>query len=464
MDRWKSKEVSPSLLKNPGPSKILLPRFDTHGDIILLKSFIDVVLDMHPDAEVTLLVREGYNELASLFSDQLLWRTEDWQSSSRYSDEQIASIISRADRLALEAWDLVLFTSYNRTFLDDLLAAKLAPTTSIALGRESLHDPWQRMVLNKLGLGGSHLYSTIIPVDEHLHEIEKYRLLAEHLWGVDAVVGQPRIEVPASIRSSTRDLLRSLDLDHRPFAICMPAGTQNVAIKSWPSESFAETVKWLATNRQLPSLLIGHEQEKSMIEAVKNHCEERGSPVRVWLGKKGELPLLAGLINRASLYFGNDSGPMHLAAALGIPTLGIFGGGTWPRFTANGPNTLSVKALVPCDGCAWDCPFNNAYCLRAITPDAVRSAIESLLETPSSSTEVSTVTPSLNPDILNLMAEASASHRELKTILKQRQDVIDELSLAYEAVNAAYQSLISTEKRGGSFPGRYRSSRNCGNQ
>lgn len=87
---------------------------------------------------------------------------------------------------------------------------------------------------------------------------------------------------------------------------------------------------------------------------------------------------LAALLAGASLYIGHDSGPTHLAAALGIPTLALFGF-TSPILNAPiGPRTLLVQADMPCafGGCAVPCP--EVACTAALTPDAIVAAVRHL--------------------------------------------------------------------------------------
>ena len=94
----------------------------------------------------------------------------------------------------------------------------------------------------------------------------------------------------------------------------------------------------------------------------------------------GTLPLhvIVGLIHHSRGYIGRDTGPMHLAAALGKPVIGLFGGGHWPRFTpAATPSWVGV-VNVPCKGCGWNCPFDESYCIKQIPAKAVRSAIDEL--------------------------------------------------------------------------------------
>jgi hypothetical protein len=97
------------------------------------------------------------------------------------------------------------------------------------------------------------------------------------------------------------------------------------------------------------------------LEEIATGVAKTGAPKPpVWLGHDGEIPLLAALLAQCRFYLGHDTGAMHLAAALGRPVIGIFGGGHWPRFRPVGRQVASVVQPLPCFGCNWDCHFGDA--------------------------------------------------------------------------------------------------------
>jgi hypothetical protein len=108
--------------------------------------------------------------------------------------------------------------------------------------------------------------------------------------------------------------------------------------------------------------------------------EDKGIKPGLWSGKDGEIPLLAALTQKARFYFGNDTGPMHIASAVGIPSVGLFGGGTWPRFVPLGPHSLALVEELPCFGCGWECIFGDAPCMNTISVEDARIAIRKCLQ------------------------------------------------------------------------------------
>ena len=97
------------------------------------------------------------------------------------------------------------------------------------------------------------------------------------------------------------------------------------------------------------------------------------------MGKDGEMPVVGGLLAAARFFFGNDTGALHLAAALGRPVVPIFGGGHWPRFAPVARRSLTVVQPLPCFGCGWDCHFVDAPCVRTISTASVQRALRAFL-------------------------------------------------------------------------------------
>lgn len=65
---------------------------------------------------------------------------------------------------------------------------------------------------------------------------------------------------------------------------------------------------------------------------------------------------------------------MHLAAALGLPLLGVFGGGTWPRFVPRGATGIAMTVAMPCQGCDWRCHLPEPFCVTGLRPEDVVAA------------------------------------------------------------------------------------------
>ena len=90
--------------------------------------------------------------------------------------------------------------------------------------------------------------------------------------------------------------------------------------------------------------------------------------------------MLLGLTSLAQAYIGKDSGPMHVAAALGKPVVSLFGGGHWPRFTPMATPSLAVAVEMPCSPCGWFCQMSESYCVKLVPVSRVTAAIDAVAD------------------------------------------------------------------------------------
>lgn len=356
-------------------STILVPRFDTLGDIVLLEGFVEGLIQRFPHAQITMLVREGYDQLAPLFPAKLNWLTTSLYPYRGFEENDFINIEALLKQICQDPWDLAFFTTYNRTWIDDVLAANLSQTFRIAIGEVREAEPWVSELLFRLNLQTGVPFEHVVWVDEKDHEIEKY----QRLWTVlfpEETLCLPRLTVSEESTAQAGAVLNRLGIAVGSYFACAPAGTQNVAIKNWPAERFAEIVMWVHEHYGFKPLLVGHENERVEITAVEKILEGKGITSYSWLGISGEVPILAALLGKSQFYVGNDTGTMHIAAAVSIPVVGIFGGGTFPRFLPIGTHCLGVAGELPCFGCGWNCIFEDAPCLKLVTVKDVIKAIE----------------------------------------------------------------------------------------
>lgn len=152
-------------------------------------------------------------------------------------------------------------------------------------------------------------------------------------------------------------------------------------MKQWPVEFFAAVIDQLTEGDRAQIVLIGAPgEEETAADLVKRvrHPQSVRSVV-------GKLPLadLPALLARAALFLGNDSGPKHIAAGLGVPTVGIHSGTVDPReWGPVGPNAVAVVREVVCTPCYLSSPddcHRGLACLRQLSPGAVYDACKRLL-------------------------------------------------------------------------------------
>lgn len=148
----------------------------------------------------------------------------------------------------------------------------------------------------------------------------------------------PRLWLAQAVRERAAQLLPD---DGTPVLAVAPAA--NWQGKTWPAERFAELARRLtAADGILPGAriaVLAAPHEMFQARPVLQAAGERG----VNLFEKGDLLTAAGCLERADFFIGNDSGLMHLAAAAGTPTLGLFGPSPEARYRPWGPKAAYVR-------------------------------------------------------------------------------------------------------------------------
>jgi heptosyltransferase-2 len=217
------------------------------------------------------------------------------------------------------------------------------------------------------------LLTDVVPLPSpRRHQIDEY---AHLLRAEDVEVGDDpapawRLSPATSVDSEVEALLEAAGIGPGARVIGLHLGAAFGPSKLWPPESFARLAARLGREGLRP-LLLGSAADSEMALAVAAAAE---APLRSLVGRDRPA-LLPGLLARLSCLVSGDTGVAHLAAALGVPTVTLFGP-TDPRLTA--PRAKTARALcrnVPCSPCfLGDCPIDH-ICLRGIDPEEVAALV-----------------------------------------------------------------------------------------
>jgi heptosyltransferase-2 len=155
-------------------------------------------------------------------------------------------------------------------------------------------------------------------------------------------------------------------------AIC--PGAEYGPAKRWPPENFLAVAKHFAAKHQARIVLLGTPGDAPLAAELAHQLP--GAEDRA-----GKTTLAEFLVALASsrLVVCNDSGAMHAASILGVPTVAVFGS-TEPQLTSPlGPHTAILRHHVPCSPCFLrECPLDFA-CMKSITPEMAIAAAEKLI-------------------------------------------------------------------------------------
>ena len=155
----------------------------------------------------------------------------------------------------------------------------------------------------------------------------------------------------------------------------LAAGATYGPAKVWPRDRFIETARLLAGRHGLTPVTAGGPAESEYLEVITDKAGGLN------LSGKSDIGGLMSVLRGAGLVIGNDSGPVHVAAAMGVPTVAIFGS-TSPEWTApRGRLVRVVSASAECSPCfRKECPLGDPHCLADIGVGDVMSAAEELMK------------------------------------------------------------------------------------
>jgi len=181
-----------------------------------------------------------------------------------------------------------------------------------------------------------------------------------------------RLPVSEADHAFVQELLQRNGVSTNDRIVVLHVGAKRAANR-WFEDRYAAVAGWIQTQPGIRVVLTGAPSERESIDQVRLHM--RTQPVIAC----GQLNLLqtAALLERACLYVGNDTGPMHMAAAMGTPAVAIFSARDFPRqWYPYGDEHIVLRRDVPCSPCFKDVCDRGLVCLDLIQIDDVLRAVQ----------------------------------------------------------------------------------------
>jgi ADP-heptose:LPS heptosyltransferase len=264
--------------------RILVIKLGALGDFVQALQAFQAIRRHHADAEITLMTTAPFETLAHacgwfdrvwIDSRPEFWRLREWWMMRH--------------RLRSAGFDRVydLQTSDRSGWYFRLLWGALPEWSGIAPGCSHPH---------------------VNPARNRMHTVDR---LADQL-AMAGVRDVPPVDLGWLDAETTRFALPER------FVLLIPGGAAHRPAKRWPAAGYAELAARLAT-RGLPPVVIGGPDEQAAVAAIVGAC-----PDAISLLGRTTLLDIAGVARRAAAAIGNDTGPMHIAAAVGCPSLVLF--------------------------------------------------------------------------------------------------------------------------------------------
>lgn len=348
-------------------SKILLVRLDNLGDVLVTTPAFHALKSALPAASLTLLSSPVGAQVGKLNPDinqvivyQAPW-VDPWQTLPQESQREQEMIAL----LKAEQFDgAVIFTSFRQS---PLPAAYLCYLADIPLRAAATLD----------GVG-SLLTTRHRPAERIMHEVERGLELVGSL-GISPAKTDLRLQVPVQAIQEVEAWLADHGLTrHHPLVVLHPGCS--MPARTYPWEMYSEVARLLVEQLDASVIITGTEDERGLVEQVQSRVP-RIEQTRT-LASAGELafPAFCGLIQRADLVITNNTGPMHLAAAVKTPVVALFALTNPPEQW--GPWRVPHRQLyheVSCRLCySRICPYDHA-CLCLVAPERVVAEASELL-------------------------------------------------------------------------------------
>ncbi len=337
--------------------KILIIKPSSLGDVIHALPFLNAVKKTFPDSEVDWVISKnlkGILEDNPLINELIFLDKDSWKNMKKLP-ETLSELSSLRKTLKSKHYDIVVD-------LQGLLRSGLiafSTQTTLKIGFDDARE------------GSRFFYDRKVRVKESAHAVDKCLKIAK---AIKADI--TNVKFPLHINDASKIQIKKIIGNIKEYLVIVPSARWSS--KRWPTESFARLIKKLS----IPCCIIGSKGDKKRVREIIALLPPKASDKIIDLCGKTDLKELAALLAGAKAVVTNDTGPMHIAAALNVPVISIFGP-TDPQKT--GPYRWQtrrklkvIKADVPCSPCRKK-KCDELICMKNIHVDTVYEELKEYL-------------------------------------------------------------------------------------
>jgi lipopolysaccharide heptosyltransferase II len=357
---------SASRRRGVAPERILALRLERIGDLVMTLGALAALRARAPDAAIHLVVGSWNESIARSLPDVTTVETVDVPWLARHAaGEAPVALVKRALAWRSRRFDLAVnFEPDIRS--NFLLALSGAP---VRVGFSSG--------------GGTAFLTAAVPYEPHRHTaVNALRIVDLACPAAAGTSSTARLSPPARAREEAGLLLNSLGIPAgRPVVGIHPSGGRQV--KQWHLDRFAEVAGRLAREQSAAIVLTGAPEDRAVVDGVAARLPP---DVRAFdLARPMALDVFAAVIERLAVLVSGDTGPMHLAAAVGTPVVALFGPSDPARYGPLDDRARVITADLWCRPCnrvrrpPERCSHGVPDCLTGIDVETVYRAASALL-------------------------------------------------------------------------------------
>lgn len=337
--------------------KILIVKLSSIGDVVHTLPALGVLRRAYPDAEIDWIVEEAASTLLKghpMIDELIVVRRRGWKKDF-FGSRRVAR------SLKAKRYDMVI--DFQGLF-------KSAIWVYMSKGKR------------RIGFGGGREMSSLAlsdklpPYDKEMHAVDRYLLLARYAAGVEGE--ETSEDAPVYIADEDKATVRRLLVEagvgkDEPFFVVSTHARW--ITKLWNETNFSDLIGLVSRCYKMRPVIIGSEMEREKAARIA----EKSHPDVVDLSGKTNLRELMALLNDAEFLITLDSGPMHMAAAVGTPVVAIFGPtAPWRTGPYGKDHKVVRREELECAPCFLRV-CDDIKCMEDITPEDVIKHIDELV-------------------------------------------------------------------------------------
>jgi len=336
----------------PDYHRILLIKPSSLGDIVHALPVVAALKARWPAAHLTWLVKRQWADLIHRFDGvDHVWPV----------DPTLRGWLGQVGALRRERFDLVI--DLQGLFRSGALAWLSGGPVRIGFANGREGSPW------------FYTHRVAVPSVE-MHAVDRYLLVAAALGASPHGTPEFQFKDLGGEMAAIKDLCQSKGLSLEKPWVAMNVSAR-WPTKRWPLASFAAALDHMRLKHIGPVVVIGSADEQREVDQL------RSMTTNSFVDLTGAVPLgiLPAFLSRASVLITNDSGPMHVAAAVGTPVVALFGPTSESRTGPYGQGHTVLTQAIACRPCLSRTCHNpdSLACLTLIDPERVVSAVQAIL-------------------------------------------------------------------------------------
>lgn len=349
---------------------ILIVKLSALGDVVHTLPALNALRREYPKAHISWLVEAMARELIEghpALDRVVVWRRRDFEAALKEGRWATAWRIFSETRRQVRQFPYDLVIDFQGLMKSGLWVAQARSRRKVGFGRGMERSE------------GSHLFLTerVPAVSMDIHALERSLLLLQAI-GIQRGPIEYRFPIDQAARDAATDFLQANDVAPSDRLVVIHPMTR-WPTKLWFEDRFAQVANELNA-AELKVIFSGGPKDAPALDRIAEHLM---SPM-IRTNGRGGLKILAAIYERANVLVSTDTGPMHIAAAVGTPVVAIFGPTSPQRTGPYGDEHVVLQAGVSCSPCfSKKCVTQDLEpmaCMKRISPNAVVAAVQQLLD------------------------------------------------------------------------------------